>query len=437
MKDQTFRQHIVIYLNELVDHFGPGNQVVLLARELVRLGVNVEVVIEAPVDDRNQYLQALRSAGIATHVPSKQVALLETTSWSNYVLLALLLPVRFPLALVDWLVRRQGFHRSWSAVAGRINRYLPAVRWIQPARMALMRKLSAIHQASPIDVLHSFTGRGSVFEWTTKAGVPTIYNENIVPSGRFQVDWWSDMMAARDDIGLVVSVCDAAIPAIRSYLGYEGPVRSIPCMMADPQSNGARADRSGQLLPGRNAQTVFGMAARLSAEKGHRILLEAAAILRNRHGELPFGFWIAGSGPERDELTQMCADLSLDPFVRFLGHLNYDQMRAFWQEIDVLLVSSHWEGMPNVVLEAMANAKPVIATDVGGISEAVDHGVTGWIVPPGDPVELASAIWRIGGDANLQRSMGSAGRARYESCFRPEVVVADHLQAYRDVQPHE
>jgi glycosyltransferase involved in cell wall biosynthesis len=97
---------------------------------------------------------------------------------------------------------------------------------------------------------------------------------------------------------------------------------------------------------------------------------------------------------------------------------------------DVFVLSSRQEGFPITILEAMAAGKPVIATDVGGCSEAVVHGETGLIVPPENPDALANAIIELLEDRDRSAAMGAAGRERVEREFTVDRMVEQHLEVY-------
>jgi glycosyltransferase involved in cell wall biosynthesis len=125
---------------------------------------------------------------------------------------------------------------------------------------------------------------------------------------------------------------------------------------------------------------------RLHDQKDHATLLRALARVAMLRPTLA----IAGDGPRRGTLEVLAAQLRIDPPARFLGLRTDvpDLLRA----ADGLVLSSAWEGSPNVVLEAMAAAVPVVATEVGGVPELVRSGETGYVVPPRDARALADAM---------------------------------------------
>jgi glycosyltransferase involved in cell wall biosynthesis len=103
-----------------------------------------------------------------------------------------------------------------------------------------------------------------------------------------------------------------------------------------------------------------------------------------------------------DHLKALCLDLHLAPVVTFCGHVDHPAIAAMYEQIDGLVVPPICpENCPTVIGEAMASGIPVIATDIGGIRELVEPGVTGFLVPPGDSRALADAMERLHADASL------------------------------------
>jgi glycosyltransferase involved in cell wall biosynthesis len=137
-----------------------------------------------------------------------------------------------------------------------------------------------------------------------------------------------------------------------------------------------------------NLGPLIGMVCRLSPEKG---ILEAIAMVdRFRTMGKPVQLWIAGDGPFRAEIEQEISRLGLSANVRLLGQLA--DARVFYQAMDVFLLNSIREGLPNVVLEAMALDVPVVATRVAGVPTLVKPGQTGWLIEPGEMGMLDSAL---------------------------------------------
>ncbi|MBX3231499.1 MAG: glycosyltransferase [Labilithrix sp.] len=169
---------------------------------------------------------------------------------------------------------------------------------------------------------------------------------------------------------------------------------------------------------------VVGAAGRLSPEKGFGVLLEAAA----RVPDAEVGFAVFGDGPLRASLERRAAELGLGSRVVFAGFR--DDLDRLVSGLDVLALSSFTEGLPSVVLEAAAAGVPVVATAVGGTPEAVVDGVTGMLVPPGDPGALARALTSVLADEPRRVAMGAAGREMIRERFTFEAQAAAYRRLF-------
>lgn len=168
---------------------------------------------------------------------------------------------------------------------------------------------------------------------------------------------------------------------------------------------------------------------RLVPVKDHVMLLDAVARLRGSCASITV--LIAGDGPLKEQLGRRTAVLGLDAVVRFLGHRS--DVETVLAAADVFVLSSASEGLSNTILEAMAAGLPVVATRVGGADELVQDGLTGRLVRPRSPQELAEAMWSILGDAGIRHAMGSAGRARAESEFSLAGMIGRYETMYDEV----
>ncbi|MFH1023616.1 MAG: glycosyltransferase [Planctomycetota bacterium] len=171
---------------------------------------------------------------------------------------------------------------------------------------------------------------------------------------------------------------------------------------------------------------LVGGVGRLVPVKGFRTLLET--IRRMGDAGRAVHVCLAGDGPLREELLNLAARLGISDRVTFAGHQN--DMRGILAAFDVLVSSSLSEGCSNVILEAMAAGKPVIATEVGGNPELVTPGETGLLVPPEDPAALADAILRLLRNPGECRRMGEAGRLRVEEHFTMDRMVSETAALY-------
>jgi glycosyltransferase involved in cell wall biosynthesis len=157
---------------------------------------------------------------------------------------------------------------------------------------------------------------------------------------------------------------------------------------------------------------LVGMVSVLRSWKGHSTFLDAAALLL-KSGR-PIHFAIAGDGPGRDELAQKIARAPWQGRVTLLGHRN--DVENVLASLDLLVLPSYaHEGIPQIILQAHAMARPVVATTIGGIPEVVEEGVTGLLVPPRDPEALAEKISLLLEDAPLRGRIGAAARKKAEA----------------------
>lgn len=176
--------------------------------------------------------------------------------------------------------------------------------------------------------------------------------------------------------------------------------------------NGHReaARREWRLEPDMTAVSCL---ARLTPAKGQDNLLLAAAEVLKQHPKTQFLF--AGEGDDRQRLEQLAAQLNLNGGVRFLGKV--EQVESLLAATDIVCHPSLTDGIPNSLVEAMAMAKPVIASRVGGIPELLDEGRLGVLVPPHDVRALADQLAAMIGNRERAASFGEPGRAHVEQAF--------------------
>lgn len=154
---------------------------------------------------------------------------------------------------------------------------------------------------------------------------------------------------------------------------------------------------------------------RLVAVKAFEDLIRACAVLRERG--LEFRCVIVGDGPLRAELEALRCELDLEAQVAFAGTIPHERLPECYARSDLFVLASVSEGIPVVLMEAMACGLPVVATRIVGIPELVEEGVTGYLVQPGHPDRLASAILRLVELPDRGKGMGERGRARVIRSF--------------------
>lgn len=154
-------------------------------------------------------------------------------------------------------------------------------------------------------------------------------------------------------------------------------------------------------------------AGRLSPEKGHRFLLEAISNLGEKVNRTYFVF--CGEGICKKDLEDQAKKLNIENHCRFVGFRR--DLDEIFQVMDFMVLPSLTEGLPNVVLEAFANKKPVVATSVGGVPEVVEDGINGILVPSSRPVLLSKGIERLISSQKLREKMGEAGYKKVKEYF--------------------
>jgi glycosyltransferase involved in cell wall biosynthesis len=174
---------------------------------------------------------------------------------------------------------------------------------------------------------------------------------------------------------------------------------------------------------------LVGNVGRLAPQKGQRHLVEAMPLLLDRVPRAHVA--IAGGGDLEDFLRDLALELRVSEHVHVLG-LRQD-VPALMQALDAFAMPSIWEGFGLVLLEAMAAARPVVASHVATIPEVVVNGETGLLVPAGDEVALAEALARLADDPQLAHRLGQAGQDRLRRRFSIDKMVGDTELLYREL----
>jgi glycosyltransferase involved in cell wall biosynthesis len=172
---------------------------------------------------------------------------------------------------------------------------------------------------------------------------------------------------------------------------------------------------------------VVGTVGRIAAEKNHALLLRAVAPLLGPEARLV----VAGDGPLLPQLTELAAGLGIAPFAHLLG-VRRDVPEVL-NALDVFAMSSDTEGLPLVVLEAMATGLPVVSTGVGGIPNVIEEGQTGLLVPAGDEAALRDRVAALKADPARTRRMGARAREVTVARFSAERMQRDYLALYERV----
>lgn len=169
------------------------------------------------------------------------------------------------------------------------------------------------------------------------------------------------------------------------------------------------------------------MVARIGPQKDHETLLRALATIKDLSWTMEF----VGGGDDT-ELRDLAIDLNIDDRVLFMGE-RHDVAELLEKKADLYLLISKWEGFPRSILEAMRSSLPVIASDVGGVSEAVQEGKTGYLVPAEDVEKLSYTLRLVIPDKKLQLELGHAARGSFERQFSFKSMAVKTMAVYSSV----
>ncbi len=189
------------------------------------------------------------------------------------------------------------------------------------------------------------------------------------------------------------------------------------------------ADLARQELGLAASSTCIGIVGRLSQEKRHDLFLEMAADLASSNPDVVF--IVVGHGPLQADLQHLADRLKFGNRVVFLGYRS--DMQRIYAALNLLVLCSDTEGMPNVVLEAFAYGRPVVATRVGGVPEMITDGENGLVVPAGQRAPLVAAVRALVNDAELAARLGREGRKTVEERFDFRRRTAAVEALYQDI----
>jgi glycosyltransferase involved in cell wall biosynthesis len=311
------------------------------------------------------------------------------------------------------------------------------VRDINPVRdfLVLLDLVRLVRRVRPHIVHANSTKAGFIGRLAAKlAGVPVVL---FTAHGFFLYEpFWGRakrlLYAVLERAGgrlcdLVIAVSEAdrqrmieyeILPAEKLVVVHNG-LDADACTM---EGSAARTDRS--LLPFHGK--IVGTVAHFYPIKGLQFVIRAAALVGQGYPET--GFVIVGDGEQRLELEHLVKRLGLDSHVAFLGQR--DDVSEILPLFDVFVLPSVKEGLPFALLEAMAAARPIVASAVGGIPEVITDGETGLLVPPRDPEALAKAISTMLTDRGKAQQMGLAARERVLASFTVTRMLEQTEQLY-------
>jgi glycosyltransferase involved in cell wall biosynthesis len=285
-------------------------------------------------------------------------------------------------------------------------------------------RLTSYLSTSQYDIVHTHLFPANYYAAITSLRFPRIrwiHTEHSVWNRRRQFPIVRKLEAtvySRFDITIAVSHLVAV--SLKQWLpSIQAKVRVIPNGVSIPEVQRYSID-----LPSAEHAILF--VGRLERVKGIDILLKAFASL-----SLPAILLLAGDGSQRSELEELALALGISDRIKFLGfQADVQQLMA---SVDCVVLPSRWEGLPMVALEAMALGVPVVAAEVGGLAEVIEHLVTGWLVPPEDPQALARTLREVLFNKRQSCYVGQNARQRIIESYSVEVMVQKTLNVYSEV----
>ncbi|MBW1686947.1 MAG: glycosyltransferase family 4 protein [Deltaproteobacteria bacterium] len=297
--------------------------------------------------------------------------------------------------------------------------------WSPRGVMSIARRL---RETAP-DLVHLHSGRatwlGGIAAW--RLGLPGLTTRRM--DRRLKRNW-----RTRFVYGTAVCRAVAISEAVAQCLAGGGVrdeiIRVVPSAVEPDRIQPQKARHVVRQSLGIEPDTAcLLVAAALVRRKGIDVLLDALALLAE--DELFPTLWVAGEGPQRGALERLARDRGVASQVRFLGRR--DDVADLLGACDIFVLPSRHEGLGVAALEAMALARPVVATHVGGLGEAVLHQRTGLLVPPDDASALRAALARLLREPLLRERLGAAGPARIAKRYHAEAMVEAYERLYFEV----
>lgn len=364
---------------------------VLALREL---GMQVLVASINPPDRNGNQLTAVENGEVAKTLYVKQTALFRIAA--AHLLLALQnLPLYLKALSFAWRLGRVDTGRIWVGLFYFAEAGLVA-RWMQRHNLPHLH----VHFATPASTVGVI-----VAKLTRKTLSITVHG----PDEFYDVTRYH----LAEKIATCLFLCTIG-KFSRSQLMKLSPVEQWDKFEVTPL--GVSAETFQARPPHeRNSHFEILCVGRLVPSKGQHILIRAVARLV-KHGH-KVKLRLVGDGPDRLSLEQMVNTLGLSQTVSFEGAVNQDRIQNFYQQADVFVLPSFAEGIPVVLMEAMAIQVPCVTTRITGIPELIRDGIDGLLVTPSDDEELAATLERLISKPELCRQLGEAGRRRVLSSY--------------------
>ena len=291
-------------------------------------------------------------------------------------------------------------------------------------------KVARVFQKEKIEVIHTHNTQPFI-DGTIGALLSGVKRIVHTDHGRIFPDKKRNMYAERVASIFCYKVVGVSLKTASDLMKYE----RIPSKKVLTISNGVDGSKFNISIDKEHKKTelgiknkgpIIGLASRLSEEKGVKYLLSAMLKIINNYPDCCL--IIAGNGPLKNELQDNTIKLGITKNVVFIGPRI--DMPELFNLFDLIALPSISEGMPMVLLEAMAAACPIVATEVGGVPAIIQHGHNGSLVKPGDPDALVSAILRVLGDKELRARYSYHGLEIFNDKYSAEIMTRKYEQLY-------
>lgn len=312
--------------------------------------------------------------------------------------------------------------------------------------MGAMRKLTTLHRRHHFDIFHAHwvIPNAPMAALVSRAsGVPlviSLHGSDIFVAQKHRLLGAVARACFRQ--AQAVTACSPQLHAGALVLGADPTRTHLLLWGADPEvfdpDKAPSCSEMRSLLGLPEASLVVLSLGRLVKKKGVEYLVRAMPLLRSRvpHAQVV----IAGDGPERPSLERMAETLKVSDMVQFVGQIPWYEVAKYLHASDVFVVpsiedeSGNLDGLPTSILEAMAAAKPVVASAVAGIPLVVEHEQTGLLVPQRNPQALADALQKLLQDEDFRKRLGAEGRRRVLSQYNWDTVAQTFTRLYKQAQ---
>ncbi|SPP99523.1 Glycosyltransferase, WbnK-like family [Candidatus Sulfobium mesophilum] len=312
--------------------------------------------------------------------------------------------------------------------------HLPTERFYSLSGLRQIARLSSMARGKSVSIIHTFFEKAEVMGWLAKrlSGVPIwVTSRRDLGFKRKKVYDRIFKLASKD-----CTSCIANCQAIKCQVIEKENIdpdkvgviyNGLDTAPFEHSLNGAAFRKE----IGVDSNTpLIGMVANLNFEiKGHQYFIEAAKRVQVKISKAQFV--LVGDGQLRSRYEEMVRSLGMQGSVHFLG--KRDDVAEILSQLDVSVLCSTSEGFSNVILESMAAGKPVVATNIGGNSEMVVAGVTGYLVPPADSGSLAEAVASLLNDPDMRRRMGENAKKQVADLFSIPAMVEGYEHLYRSL----